>query len=304
MIDFIKIEVPNYPREMLLNNSLFDFKSDYSHSTGEISEEKAVAEFNGMKFISLTTERLFIQGSIHKYHNFTRGITAPNQKTDEQIAKGFNGDIFNLTQLKESIEHLCGTIGIKPNNAILRGFEYGLNIFIENNPQAFLCALIQHKTTPFGSQKDLDIYYRQSKHQRYIVKCYDKQIQYGLDKPTIRFENKQTKMRDMRSLQIQTLDDLTAPDKLEGLKKLLLKKWDEVTLYDFTINKKKLSKRQKNQLKDLSNPREWAELKRHKNLRSRNRLKRYSENHGKNIHLTFRKQLQKQWDLQTKSVTN
>ena len=304
MIDFIKIEIPFYPRKTLVNNRLFDFKGDYSYSTGELREEKIVAEFKGMKFISLTTERLFVQGSIHKYHNFTKRITAPNQKTEWQIAKGFNGNIFNLIDLKESINHLCGIMGIKPNEAILRGFEYGLNISIENNPQSFLNALIQHKATPFGSEKDLNKYYRQSKHQRYIVKCYDKQIQYGLDKPIIRFENKQMKMQDLKTLNIQTLNDLTNPDKLDGLKNLLLKKWDEVTLYDFTINKSKLSKTQKNQLKDLSNPREWAELKRHKNLRSRNRLKRYSENHGKNIHLTFRKQLEKQWDLQTKSVTN
>lgn len=301
MIDFIKIEIPFYSRAKLLENRFLDFKSKYSLTTGELSESKIIAEYKGMKFISLNSNRLIIQGSIHKYFNFLQNKTAPNQYTAEKIAKGFNGNTFNNTQLKFAINNLCNTIEIKPNKAILRGFEYGLNITIKHKCNLFLNSLIQHKNLTFSSVKDINQFYRQAKHQRFIVKCYDKQIQYGLNKQTIRFENKQTKMIDLNNLPIVTLADLQKSKNLNLLLPLLLKKWDEVILYDFTIKKKLLSKNQKEKNKDLSNPYFWQNTKANHTHRYKKRLKDYSIKFGSNVHQDFKIKMQEQWQKQNQN---
>lgn len=301
MIDFIKIEIPFYQRTNLLNNQKLDFKADYSLTTGETFDEKMVAEWNGMKFISTSSERLFVQGSIHKYYNFIKKEYAPNQFSEQRRKKGFNGNTFNLTQLKYSINHLCDLIKIKPLEAILRGVEHGLNIDIENDSHEFLDALINHKQISFSSVKEIDQYFRQVKHQRYIIKCYDKQIQYGLENSIIRFENKQMKMFDLKSISIKTLEDLMNIKNLTELKLLLLKKWDEVVLFDYTIKKRHLNNSQKNQLKDLSNPRIWQKIKSNHTHRFKMRLKSFSENYGTNLHKEFKKKLNNQWDFQNQN---
>jgi hypothetical protein len=304
LIDFVKIQIPYYPREKLLNNRLLDFKSDYSLSTGELSEVKIMAEYKGMKFISHKSNKLTIQGSIHKYYNFLQNVKAPNQLTPDRIKKGFNGNTFHLTQLRLAIDSLCNKLEIKPNKAMLRGFEYGLNIIIDYECDTFLNALIRHKILGFSIAKDYCQFYRQVKHQRFIIKCYDKQIQYGLDKPMIRFENKQMKMIDINNLPIKTLADLKENKNLDSLKLLLLKKWDEVILYDFTINKELLSKSQKLKNKDLSNPYYWRSTKSNHIHRIKKRLKEYSKNYGLNVHQDFKNKMQNQWDFQNqKCVT-
>lgn len=295
MIDFIKIEVAFYDRNRLLKNTFLDFKGDYSMSTGNIDEAKIVAEYYGIKFISFQSQRLILQGSIHKYYNFLTRTNAPNQVRTEQKAKGFNGNTFNLTQLKYSINHLCSLIKIEPKEAILRSFEYGLNIAINQECQTFLSSLIRHKCKEFSSIKERQQYFRQAKSQRFIVKCYDKQIQYGISQPTIRFENKQIKMIDLKQLPIKNLADLTDKSNLDNLKKSLLKKWDEVTMYDFTIQKAQLNRKEIDKIKDLSNPIFWQSMQSNHTHRHKKKLKELSITYGENIHVKFRDQLTNQW---------
>lgn len=301
MIDFIKIEVPFYKRDALLKNASLDFKADYSLTTGETFEKKVVGIYNGMKFISFESGKLIIQGSIHKYYNFLQDITAPNQNTQQQIAKGFNGNTFCLSQLKFGVLHLCNILKIEPREAILRGFEYGLNVTIEGNCQTFLRALMMHGNLPFSIDENALKFYRQAAHQRYIIKCYDKQIQYGLDKPIIRFENKQMKLKDFENLPISSLEDLTKVENLEILKNLLLKKWREVLIYDFAIHKRKMSLKDNQRLKDLSNPNYWIGLKSNHRDRPRKKLKEYSIQYGLDIHNQFANSLSIQWDFQNKN---
>ena len=89
MVDFVKIEIPFYNSVKLLKNKLLDFKGNYSMTSGEVNEIKIIAEYNGMKFISYSSNRMEIRGSIHKYFNFLSKVKAPNQISSEQIAKGY-----------------------------------------------------------------------------------------------------------------------------------------------------------------------------------------------------------------------
>ncbi len=301
MIDFVKIDIPFYPREKLLKNSNLDFKSNYSLSTGEIEQDKVTAEYKGMKFISLSTNRLIVQGSLHKYYNFLNNNFAPNQISKEQKTKGFNGNTFNLTQLKYAVNHLCRLNNINPKQAVLRNFEYGLNIQINNDCQIFLNSLIRHKNKEFSSVKDISQYYRQVKNQRFIIKCYDKQIQYQMPMPIIRFENKQIKMIGLINLPIKCLADLTIKENLESLKHLLVKKWDEVLMYDFTIEISNLKGKERSKIKDLSNPLFWQSIKSNHTHRHKEKLKELSLKYGKNIKKIFMNEIIKQWDKQNQN---
>ncbi len=66
---------------------------------------------------------------------------------------------------------------------------------------------------------------------------------------------------------------------------MLLKRFDEVMNYDYTINKKALTNTQNQLLKSYSNPRYWInDLKPKERDRHKKRLKQIIENHSQNLH--------------------
>ena len=87
--------------------------------------------------------------------------------------------------------------------------------------------------------------YRNVIHDRYILKFYDKALQFALFYELMRFEIKYTKMTDLKKYGIIYLNDLRDKTKLEYLKIELLKRFDEVFLYDWTIKENKIKRKPK-----------------------------------------------------------
>jgi hypothetical protein len=104
----------------------------------------------------------------------------------------------------------------------------------------------------------------------------------------LRVELKIMKMIELKDLQIKTFADINI-DTLKKAEILLLKRFNEVMHYDYTIAKNKLSKLKYEQLKSYSNPRFWIEdLKPIHRDRHKKNLKSITLQFSKNLHQQIR----------------
>ncbi|MCG2610781.1 hypothetical protein LZZ90_04615 [Flavobacterium sp. SM15] len=155
---------------------------------------------------------------------------------------------------------------IDSGNCILKCLEVGINInpIIETNEIIESCLL--HKTKPFEYQKNsFEGKYKQVVHSQYIVKLYNKALQYNsrgfnILNDVMRFEIKYTKMEKLKKFGIETLKDISTT-KLQAFKRELLNEWQNVLFFDNTTRIDNLCKNsQKEALLKYSNPIFWTGL--------------------------------------------
>lgn len=79
-----------------------------------------------------------------------------------------------------------------------------------------------------------------SEFNEFRLKVYDKGFQFNLPSQIMRFEIHVKKMRYIKGLGIKTLSDLTDRGKLIDFGVLLLDRWDNILLFDWTINRGEL----------------------------------------------------------------
>ncbi len=278
MIDFVKILVVGIDLKRLLNLNTLEFRTLVSENTGLLSEKKE-ANYHFGKITVYDSGLVLFSGSIHKLYNSLKGIKAPNYNKVKQY-KGFNGNDFTISQILEVREHLQKLFGCSAEQMIFQNIELGINIPVSFNPKLFIRGLLYHNGKEFEYRYNNHL--AQVLHQRYILKIYDKSSQYQMSKPTLRVELKIIKMEELRTLGLKTFADIP-PQMLNKAKELVLKRFNDVVAYDYTINKKDLSKAQKRALKDYSNPRYWSmKLKPKLRYRHKQRLQNLIHNHSKN----------------------
>lgn len=232
MIDFIKYELTNHNPEILEANTYLEFHETVNRTTGELTPF-IQAKYRGLTFkiYNITTKtyykRITVEGSLHKYYNDGK----------------HNFNDFGAKEIKTVLNDLKNKFNIETKNCKLRQLEIGVNIKpnIETNEILSRCYL--HKTEALKSIYTRDEgNYIQARHQRYIVKIYNKRLHYEnkgyiIENEIMRFEIKYQKMRDLNKLSIYTLEDLLN-FKLINFKPMLIKEWDNVLFYDLKLTTK------------------------------------------------------------------
>ncbi|MDP2386998.1 MAG: hypothetical protein Q8M29_11540 [Bacteroidota bacterium] len=108
---------------------------------------------------------------------------------------------------------------------------------------------------------------------------------------------------------IKTIYDLTDRVKVNGLLPLLLEAWENVLLYDHSIdlNNPRLKPEQREALKNGANPKYWERLKETNKRRfnyERDRFKKLVAEHGKNDHKTILDLIHSEWNNLIGNCTN
>ena len=287
MIDYIKLQILKIDIIQLLNNKKLDFKTVVSESTGEIST-KRVATFHHCKITVYDTGIVIFQGSIHKLWNSIKGVYAPNYKKTKNY-KGFNGNDFSLIDILEVKRVLCNLFDCKPNQMIFQNIEYGINCKLDINIDLFIKGLLYHKGVYFEHKFNRS--YAEVKHQRYRIKIYNKGKQYYMQVNVIRLELSINKMEEIKDIGINSFYDINTTT-LNSLNKVLLKRLDEVSHYDYTITRKELSKSNKRLINLYSDPNYWLHtLKPNKRYRQKKNLKKITDNHSDYTFDTIKKEL-------------
>lgn len=240
MTDLVHFE-NRYAQETLVKDSflLSLVIQNVNTETGEIPRSKKThkngdaiykgiyhhSEYKNLIINYTLKDKLVVKGSFHKYWN--DGI--------------HNHNDFSELQSKQTILSFCKLFGISLEKSILKGYEIGININLPFPVKLVLNNCFFHIGKKSEMRHDSDKgHYIQFEHSQYIVKIYDKSLQYqarGMDVEDniMRFEIKFKKMEILNRMGIYTLRDLQNYD-FKNFKDYILKKWDEVFMYDTTFN--------------------------------------------------------------------
>lgn len=210
-------------------------------------KETTVSTFNGTRSVSYA---LILEGSLHK--NYFGGA---------------NYLPFSWHKLQKELTNIETGLLVSGDLAQLTNIEIGINIPVPFEVFTFLKQnLIAYKGNAFNR-------YRRDKNgvclgyvcdlKQYSVKIYDKGRQFELPQNLMRFELRYTKMQIPTKEGIKVFDDLKNQEQVNGLLKLLLNAWDNVLLFDSSINLSdpQLKSNDRKLLGDGRRPGYWEDLK-------------------------------------------
>ena len=279
MIDFIKIYVLGLEVDCLLNNVLLDFCDVMNPDTGELrsrnrkGEEitpKKTASYKGLLFTIYYNGRVTIQGSLHKY--FNDGL--------------HNHNDFDLIGVRRVLRDFKELFDISPSDCIITQLELGVNVMPPIPTNEMLKYSFMHKTTQFVYVRcSEEGRYIQAEHLSYIVKMYNKSLQYGVKGWLLRFEKKYLRSESLRKRGVKTLQDLVDYG-LNNFKSELLGLIDDILFYDTTITHPSKS------LLNYCNPVYWLNMIDDKRTSAFNKhkviLKDIIESHSQNVKKQFK----------------
>ena len=266
MIDYQKTKVRYVNPNVWFNHKFLEFERSFNEKSGELSRA-SIAEHNGLKFIMYyntskdnEVESMWIHGSLHKYSNFLKGISAPNQFNDELKSKGFNGNDFTYNDFIAVLDNLEREFAIDFEHSNLHHLEIGLNCKHDLRTDKILDGLVLHYGAYFNSERSNYKYIQRATKGQVIIKAYDKTLQYGLFHEVLRFEAKYKKMQRINELNIYSLTDLRCKANWDQLFKELLRQFDQVFFIDHLMNKESLNNKELSRLKDYSSQAYWANV--------------------------------------------
>lgn len=293
MFDFQKTEVFGVQPEQWLNNPLLDFEVKKSVRTDQ-ERSKRIAHYQSLDFIIVSTGRMFIHGSLHMYFNFMKGIKAPNQKTANEIKKGFNGNDYTLLNFVETLMDIEERFNVRFDSSVLHNLESGVNLLHAFITKKILNNLMLHCGDVFNSP--IHEPFREVEQSHYYVKVYDKQKQYGLLKRLLRFELKYMKMYDLNKLGIYCLNDLLNKDVLKRLEALLIKQWDRILMFDYTIKKELLKGKEYERALLYSNQNYWVDLAPNRRHRPKQYYKKLEAKYGEHVQNQIKELISEKWN--------
>ncbi len=244
LYDFIKIKGKEIKRANILNNTLLPFVTKNVSDDGEVFKSHKTdengkpiyrkpyrkAEYNSLSFSYSNLENpqtFYLAGSLHKY--FNRGIHNHNDFKKEDID-------YVLRDLKDKFE-----IDLKACK--VENLEIGVNIILPNglNAREIINGCLFHARKKFITKKD-DQWgqYIQCEHSQYIVKIYDKGLQYrklghDITDEVLRYEIKFIKNEIINAKTgINTLGDLLTC-KQSKLQEVMLENWERILFFDPTL---------------------------------------------------------------------
>jgi len=235
MIDYIKLSSRLNSTQVADLRSKIDFFESINGSTGE--PEKILA--NGKKVSYRSTGwikniklELFpkgyieLAGSLHKYYNDGK----------------HNYNQFGRKEAEIALKRLIEVTGLELPIFKVESVEVGVNLMPPIPSDDIINNALMYKRRPFEAKYCTDEgNYRQATLSEYWVKFYNKRLHYeiqGYDigHEILRFELKINKMRILAKYKVFTLEDLM--NNIEDIAKdMLPKAWEEVLLYDPTVNK-------------------------------------------------------------------
>ena len=217
MIDYLKVYNLPISAKRVLNNPLLTFPLSNVATTGEVLNRAQIAHYSNLD-ISVKGENVGLKGSIHKYYE-----------------GGTNYKDFNLLDIRKVIKELAGKFDFDLNKSLINFIEIGVNIPLDYSPTKLIKSLISYNNHEFQTLPTKgEGYGRKCETQRFIIKAYNKSLQYSLPYHLLRFEVKVIRMQHLLKYGIKhlTLADLTKQDLYPKLQKMLLDTLDGILLYN------------------------------------------------------------------------
>ncbi len=261
MIDYINIEITKFSVDSLLNNKLLNFGVPTNLETGEIIKTnfhylKKVSKLDNFN-IELNTNTLnnqttlYLKGSIHKYYT-----------------NGTNYNDFDLCSLKKALFDLFNKLDIDIQNTQIHSFEFGVNINTNISVYELINNIVNYKgKLPIYRDFNNTGQIIKFEFTQYILKIYNKGMQ-GYNKgyfktnedTLLRFEIHIDKMQyiQKKGISIYNLNDLLNPLYINQLGSLLINTFNELIIYDSTIDLNTYKPKDKEFLIKCENSKYWT----------------------------------------------
>ena len=251
--------------------------------TGEVKEAYLYKNMT----ITPTGAGFVLAGSLHKYRSIIKGIA---NSTQIDKYKGYNGDLFTLQDITDTITHLCGVLDISPHVCTLQNIEIGVNNVVAFAPFDFLKGVLYHRNDYSPTIKHGGNYI-QFEHNEYYIKLYNKGRQYELPNEVIRVEIKVMKMRKLieAGINISTLADINETTLKQAFD-LLYSEFNEVIYYDYSLKTEGLTEAKQRKVLEYQNKTFWEGLTKKERYREKDRLSALIEKHSDN----YKGQIQRQ----------
>jgi hypothetical protein len=264
------------------------FPLEVIEQTGEVLKRPRRAKYHGLTFSVSPSQvggvRCYVDGSIHKYRN----------------GGAHNYDGFTLTDIQSTISDLKNRFGIDPNRTELHSVEIGVNVPFESNSQVVrvIKAAIVQKDKPYT-----DLFPRSGVHGKlcargeYEVKIYDKGRASSVEQPILRVEIKVKKMRFLNGYGLETLADLTSPQKVAALIGVLLDALKHTVFIDPYTKTDALSQREQLTLETYRQPERWASLDRNQRRKKREQVGKILEKcKAFDVYTDLEKRVLEEWE--------
>ena len=277
-VDYIKALLKNANTQKLLDNPKFTktFEKYKDEDTGENS--RMILKYRNLNIIIFKNNRVLLTGSLHYYH--TKGI--------------HNYNDFTFQNIIETINNISRLIEIPLYNIILLNIEFGVNINPYFNPNFIINNLQVHRKKEFLKPNNFN--FKASKHQRFWIKVYNKGEQFNRPNHILRIELKYKKMIDLNKLGLYNLENLRIPNIYNNLLKLLITKWDECIVYDYSIKTDKLTNLQQKKVLQYQIQNYWLSLSNQERQRQKTKLRELSINFGTNIQQEVKTMIALKWN--------
>jgi hypothetical protein len=272
MIDYIKAMSLKTDSCITHNEILADRWESKSKSGGELINE--LTKYKSLRIFHKNGVTKF-SGSIHKY--FNGGV--------------HNHNDFTFTNICDVLNELITDFKINPKTSVLNNVEFGVNVIVPFNVDELLNRLIAYRGQPFNRDKEKGKSYYQCELSEYILKIYNKGLQYNQPENILRFEIKVIRMRYLRSkgVEIYNLQDLQNHGIYEPLGSLLSSTFNDILFDEPTINQDELSHSERDFYLKGNNPRYWTKgeklsaAERKQKERVRRRFIDLLDNHRKGV---------------------
>lgn len=281
-MDYVKFQVINPDVKKIYNSDKLEFIGSHNTATGEIYDDKIIAEIHYCKLIIYKSGSVYFSGSIHKMYNSINNIKAPNFKNESKgTYKGFNGNQFGTKEIKFIVDYLEKLLYTKAISMKIKCIELGLNLVIDFCPQKFILGLLYFKGIPFDFKFKRK--YAQVNLMDFRIKIYNKSSQYGMSEHVIRIEVNFSRMKVLNEIGMVCMCDLKEEQIFKGLE-VVLKKLKNTIYFDDTIRRAELTKQQIRNLIKYKCNRYWLDdLKPNKRHKPKLKLDYLIANHSSNL---------------------
>ncbi len=242
MIDGIKTyDLKVNPDRLEQNPYLAEYWNTTVHNADAVVRY-GLAEYLGLKF-QIKHQKVRMQGSLHKYRN--------NGK--------HNYDDFTVVEVGKVVKELSERFGIDIQLTELNNVEFGVNVILNFPVRFVLDNLIHYKGSPFTKVVEDGMSYYQCKKAHFIIKIYDKGLQYGLPDNVLRFEIKVMRMQylEKKGIALRYLSDLMNAGIYEPLGNILTETFDSILFGDNRLNERRLNDKELQTFLRASNPKTW-----------------------------------------------
>jgi hypothetical protein len=307
MSDHFGIEIITRPPQFWKDNAYLSdlFTLKFKEGTGVVLKGKRQEiEWRGLKFILLSPFengfcKMIIEGSIHKYFNNS----------------DFNNNRFTHTNLVEAINDLSAKLNFSPHEAILRSFEFGVNLITPQCPIPLIQSVVSHRVKEY-------VPYRSRNRRKgvfadktdYIYKIYNKslidnqRIAYmnrklnlkieKLDCHILRVEFKIMKMRVIKRFNILTFADLLNLQKVTPLLDLLIESIDDTIFAPHTTDLSAVIDADKERFRLMRDPLKWSDCTKDYRYKALKRLPKILEKcNVPNYQLDLKDRVIAEWDM-------